>query len=134
MKRWLSLAMVLTLVLVFAVGCSSGADFKDGQYQAESDFDDKGYKGSIEIVVKDGKITEVDYDELDEDGAKKSVDEDYAEAMEGVSGTKPAQAYEDLESSLVKSQDPDKVDAVTGATGTSELFKELAKKALEDAK
>ena len=135
MKRWLSLAMVLTLVLALAVGCSGGgAKFKDGSYDAESEIDENGYKGSISIVVKEGKISEVNYDELSEAGEKKSEDEEYANTMEGVSGVRPADAYEQLENGLVKSQDPDKVDAVTGATGTSATFKELAKEALDKAK
>lgn len=134
MKRWLSLAMVLTLVLVVAVGCSSGGSYKDGQYDAESEVDDHGYKSVINISVKDGKIDKVDYEELSEDGEKKSEDENYAGMMEGASGVTPASAYEQLENSLVKSQDPDKVDAVTGATGSSETFKKLAKEALDKAK
>ncbi|MBC8589616.1 FMN-binding protein [Wansuia hejianensis] len=49
-------------------------------------------------------------------------------------GTTPAKAYEQLEDALVKTQNPDEIDAVSGATGTSEGFKALAKEALKDYK
>ncbi len=50
--------------------------------------------------------------------------------MEGASGVSPENAYEQLEDSLIKTQDPDKIDGVSGATSSSESFKKLAKEAL----
>lgn len=132
MKRFLAFGIVLTLVMSIMVGCqtSTEAEYKDGNYTAETQPDDRGWKGVIDITVKDGKITEVDYDEYNEAGEKKSDDEEYAKSMEGASGVSPADAYEQLEDSLTKTQDPDKIDAVAGATSSSDWFKELAKEAL----
>lgn len=131
MKKFLLLGLVLTLVLVMAVGCTSNeAKYEDGTYKAEGELDDHGWKPVIEVVVQNGEITSVNYDEFNEAGDLKSEDEDYAAAMEGVSGVRPADAYEELENGLLSSQDVDKVDLVSGATSSSEAFKKLAKEAL----
>lgn len=130
MKKLISLGLIIVLVLSFAVGCTKSATYADGNYTAESEPDDHGYKGVINISVKGGKIETVDYDELNAEGARKSEDTNYAESMRGVSGVAPSEAYDQLEQSLITKQNPDDIDAVTGATGTSDTFKRLAKEAL----
>lgn len=131
MKKFLVLGLVLTLVLTIAVGCSSNeAKYEDGTYTAESQPDDRGWKGVIEIVVENGEITSVDYDEMNQEGSRKSEDEEYAASMKGVSGVSPSEAYEQLEDALISRQDVDEVDLVSGATSSAEMFKTLAKEAL----
>lgn len=105
--------------------------FPDGNHKAELDPDERGWKSRIEITVEDGKITEVDYDEVNEEGKRKSEDEDYGKSMEDASGISPAEAYKRLEESLVSTQSIDEVESVTGATGSYEAFKEVAEKALK---
>ncbi len=132
MKKTLIFGIILTLVLTMVVGCqqSSEVKYEDGNFTAESEADERGWKSVIEIEVEDGKIVEVDYDEINEEGQKKSEDEEYGKAMEGASGVSPENAYEQLEDSLIKTQDPDKIDGVSVATSSSESFKKLAKEAL----
>lgn len=132
MKKILSFVLVLTVIMAMAIGCTSGgADYEDGVYSAEGEPDDRGWKSTITITVEDGKIEDVDYEEVNEEGLPKSEDEEYAESMKDVSGVSPEEAYEQLESGLKSSQDVDQVDAVAGATTSSEQFKTLAKEALE---
>lgn len=110
---------------------------KDGTYKADTGkFDDHGWKQAIEITVKDGKITDVVYDEYNkDDNHKKSEDAAYKESYaKQVSGADPKVTYEKLAKSLIEKQDPEKVDAVAGATSSTNSFKEVAKKALEQAK
>ena len=131
MKKFLVLGLVLTLVLTLAVGCTSNdAKYEDGTFTAETEFDDKGYKSVVEVVVADGKITSVDYEEFNEEGAKKSEDDEYAEIMKGASGITPAEAYEQLEKALISRQNVDEVELVSGATSSAETFKSLVKEAL----
>lgn len=133
MKKFLLIGLVLTLVLALAVGCASNeAKYEDGTYKAEGEPDERGWRGVVEVVVEDGKITSVNYDELNESDELKSEDEEYAESMKGASGVSPAEAYEQLENGLVSRQNVDEVDAVSGATASSELFKTLVKKALDN--
>lgn len=125
-------------MLSLLVGCgaktppapSAGA-LKDGIYNAVEDkFDDHGWKGMATVVVKGGKVTAAFFDEINQDGMLKSFDTEYNPKMKGVSGAYPMEAYQALQKDLVAKQSADKVDAVTGATSSSEGFKELMGKAL----
>ena len=133
MKRVLT-ALALIMVMIAALaGCSSG--MKDGTYKAEyKDFDGNGWKDYVTITVEAGKITAVDYDSLNEEGAKKSEDASYAETMESISGTYPEKFYKQMEDQLIEEQDLKKVDAVAGATTSSNDFKILAMEAIKNAK
>jgi major membrane immunogen (membrane-anchored lipoprotein) len=108
--------------------------FKDGVYKATQDKADQyGWKGFVEITIKDGKIATVTFD-YDNNGALKSKDEAYKAQMEPVSKTYPEKAFGELQAALVAKQDVAAVDAVTGATMSSNDFKALAVLALEQAK
>ena len=138
-KRVISLLAVAALATTIFVGCGSKeeakeAGLKDGTYKATGEKDDKGNTASIEIEVKDGKIATVKYDEVAEDGTSKLDNEAYNTKMKEASGTNPIEAFPALEKALVEKQDAAAVDAVTGATSTSNNFKALAEKALADAK
>ncbi|HHY41268.1 MAG TPA: FMN-binding protein [Thermoanaerobacterales bacterium] len=105
--------------------------YDDGVYFAQkADFDDHGWKAMATVIVKDGKITEVFYDEINEEDTLKSFDPEYAANMKNKSGTTPLDAYNKLEQDLIAKQNPEQVDAVTGATHSSDTFKELVKEAL----
>lgn len=133
MKKFFAMGLVLIIVLTTVVGCTSNeAQYKDGTYTAESEPDDRGWNSAIEIVVENGKITSVDYDEFNEEGARKSEDEEYAASMKAVSGVAPAEAYELMENALIKRQNVDEVELVSGATSSSEMFKTLFKEALNE--
>ena len=139
-KRVISLLAVAALATTIFVGCGSKeeatteAGLKDGTYEATGDKDDKGNTASIKIEVKDGKIATVKYDEVSEAGVSKLDNEEYNTNMKAKSGTNPIEAFPALEAALVEKQDVAAVDAVTGATSTSNNFKTLAEKALADAK
>lgn len=87
----------------------------DGVYSAESPLDAFDYKHVINIEVKDGKITSVDYNEVKLNGIGKQEDETYCEEMI-ISGTSPAIAYPIMEKQLLKTQNSLDIDAVSGAT------------------
>lgn len=131
MKRFLALILVLTMILTMAVACTNDqAGFEDGTHTAEGEMDGHGWKPAIEVVVENGEITSVGYNEYNEAGELKSEDEEYSESMESASGVSPANAYEQLENDLISNQDIDNVDVVSGATSSSETFKDLANEAL----
>lgn len=101
----------------------------DDTYEAEDDADDRGYTAEIAITFKDGKITEVVYNEMKDD-VKKRDDKEYNDKMKGVSGTSWLEGTDQLEKALVEKQDVTKIDAVTGATKLSARFIKLAAEAL----
>ncbi len=99
-------------------------EWKDGTYSAKTELDNYGFYGEIELVIEDGKITEVNYDEKDQEGNPKGEEYPYPLGPE---------SEDDYEERLLETQDPEKVDVITGATETWERFKETAEEALRQA-
>lgn len=137
-RRVISLLAVAALATTVFVGCGNKEEakkdgLKDGKYSQKSEADERGYVASIEIEVKDGKIATVKYDEANDKGSKLA-DAEYNTNMKAKSGTNPETAFPALEKALVEKQNVADVDAITGATHTTENFKTLAEKALAEAK
>ncbi len=120
--------LLLTLLTALSLaGC--GARYQDGSYRAEAtDFDQHGWKEFLDVTVKDGKITEVDFDALHEtDSRRKSEDMEYQQSYrEAGLGTDPADYTIRLEDSLKERQKASEIDAVAGATTSSEHFRTMA--------
>lgn len=107
-------------------------DLEDGDYMAEADYDERGWKPFVEMTVADGTITSVNFDYITEDGALKSEDEEYNAAMKDQAGTNPSEYMPALEDSLLETQDVEMVDTVTGATSSTENFKALVKGIMDE--
>lgn len=121
--------------------------YKDGTYTAEeTDFDpENGWKGSIEITVKDGKIVTVIWNGTHKDGGddKKtaSINGKYPMVEQGGAKMPWHEQAALMEKWLVDNQDPallainetGHTDAVTGATMKIKGFIDLATKALVQA-
>ncbi|MGB3161858.1 FMN-binding protein [Carnobacterium sp.] len=110
-------------------------ELQDGTYKLEEkNLDQNGWKVNFAITVKDGKITESNYDSLNKDGALKTEDEGYQKAMKEKVGTGPADYTPELNADLVEKGDPAEVEVVTGATHSSESFKTYAQQLVDAAK
>jgi major membrane immunogen (membrane-anchored lipoprotein) len=155
-KRVLSIALVAVLALALGVGCAKPAPQPEpaaapapaeqpaapaeetainGTFTAaDPEFDQYGWKPEISITYTDGKISEVVFEEVNKDGAKKRDDAGYNEPFKAKSGVTVGEVADQLAAALVEKQDPNAVDAVAGATTSSDKFKELAVKAIESAK
>jgi major membrane immunogen (membrane-anchored lipoprotein) len=108
-----------------------GGQYEDGTYTGETETDERGWRGVVEIVVEDGEITEVDYDEFDDGDNPKSGDEEYNERWEEQAGISAEEAYPEYEEALIETQNIEEVDAISGATATHEKFTEAVRNALE---
>lgn len=128
------LLLGVILLLAGLTGCSTAGKLKDGTYKAQMNQAEHGWQDYLTVTVSGGKITDVDYDALNENGNRKSEDEDYRASMEPVSGTYPAEYMPKLEQMLKGQTDVSKIEKVTGATSSSDNFKRLAEKVLEKAK
>ncbi|MGG6312175.1 FMN-binding protein [Paenibacillus macerans] len=107
--------------------------YDDGTYKVEADaFDEHGWKPQLELVIKDHKIDAVTFDYVNEEGKLKTEDAEYKAAMEPQSGTYPAKYTEELEKQLVEKQQIGDVDAISGATTSSNNFTALVEYALDD--
>lgn len=101
--------------------------YQDGIYRGQSDKNDKGEYGDIKIIIKDGKISDVQYKEILPDGREKTLEtnDNYQAA---------ADAIKVLPEKLKESQDTEKIDTISSATITTEMFKQAAERALAQAK
>jgi len=118
------LLVVLGIAMYINAQRQEGPAWQDGTYVGRSSPDERGYFGEIELVVKDGKITEAEYEEMDQQGNVK--DENYPYQL-------GPQSHDEFENRLVKAQDPEGVDNISGATQTHGRFVEAAKDALRKA-
>lgn len=128
MNRTVGIVIVVLVVLGLAIYINAQRrepnEWQDGTYTGRSAPDTRGYYGEIELVIADGKITKAKYWELDREGKPKDESYPYPQALE---------AFPKYDQGLLKSQDPDKVDVVTGSTESHVRFKEAAKDALDKA-
>ncbi|MDO5601271.1 MAG: FMN-binding protein [Oscillospiraceae bacterium] len=117
----------LTLLSAFLFsGCNSAPSYTDGSYHAEfQNFDSNGWKEFIDVTIKDGKPEKVVMDAVNQAGDLKSADQEYNDLMKNYSDTYPAKFYQDLATQFLERQDPAKIDAVAGATLSSDNFKKL---------
>lgn len=126
MRKWGAALLAVLAFLLIGTSCASEPFYQDGEYTAEfADYDARGYKDFIHVTVKDRAVVEIDFDAKNADGALKSEDENYAEDMEKVQSTYPQKYAADLSNQYLDTQEAAKVDAVAGATYSSDCFKAL---------
>lgn len=136
MIKGLLLCACLLLGAGMLAGCADDAStLQDGYYTAEAmEFDVHGWKEYLTICVSDGRIVNVEYDAKNPSGLVKSWDMDYMREMNAVDNTYPNEYTRVYTETFLTLQDPDKVDALTGATHSHETFRLLAKAAMEQAR
>jgi major membrane immunogen (membrane-anchored lipoprotein) len=137
----MNMKRILIFAGIFLLGAISGdVPYKDGHYKGTSraQYLDEEYYGHAHIVVENGKIIQIDF--LIRDSAKRvNFDEKYEKYFAGNdlyvqqcrNDWKGIQSYPD---SLLKHQDPDMVDAISGATWSYNIFKASVKEALIHAR
>lgn len=111
----------------------AGGDLKDGTYKLEEKNEKNGYRAVFEMTVKDGKITESKYDNINADGKSKTEDTKYEESMKAKSGVGPKEYIKQLNDSFVNAQSASGVEVVTGATHSSESFQNYAQQLIQAA-
>jgi major membrane immunogen (membrane-anchored lipoprotein) len=95
---------------------------KDGTYKGASPADDYGYRHEVVFEMRSGKMISIDYDEIHKDGHAKQHDKEYCKRMLQ-SGTTPAIAYPIYENQMLKKQDFNQIDAVSGASYSDYRFR-----------
>ncbi|GAE88947.1 FMN-binding protein [Acetivibrio straminisolvens] len=153
-RRIIAVGMAI-VVAGLLVGCNktqgtptnTAKQYKDGTYYAEADdFDQSGWKGTVKIEVKDGKIVSADWNAIHKDGGDdkdtQSKNGEYKMVERGGAKAEWHEQAEKVEAYLVETQDPSNIkykdeeghtDAISGATIKVKEFFDLAKKALKDA-
>lgn len=158
LKSIICVALAILMCLSF-VGCmkkedgkdmiSNGSDtaavtLKDGEYEAgDSKFDDQGYRDTVKVVIKDGKLYSVDCDSESKDGGTKK---DHSES--GKYNMKAGGAQYDWHEEIAKFENhvvnkgiesiqlknDGKTDTITGCTIAVKHYIDLIKEAMDKAK
>jgi len=140
-KRWIDVMLAVAVCLGLS-GCSSGetssmpdlaqGPYTNGSYEVKMPQYEGGWQEYGKITVSDGYITAVEYDARNEAGEKKSQDTAYRDSMaagnaaNGLPAVYPEKVYNDLVTAFhAVEYDLQKVDAVAGATTSSENFKKV---------
>jgi len=135
-KKVLFIAPVILMLLSFTPDKS----YKDGVYcgKSRADYTREPYYGCAKITIENGKIVKVDFSVRD--SAKQvDFDDQYEKYFTGNpqyiqqcrNDRKGVKTYP---ARLLKKQDVDQVDAISGATWSCNLFKASVKEALSSAK
>lgn len=111
----------------------AGGELKDGTYTLEEKNYSNDYRTVFSIVVKDGKITESNYDNVNEAGESKVENKEYDDMMKDKSGTGPSEFIPALNEALVDKQNAGDVEVVTGATHSTDSFKNYAQQLIQAA-
>ena len=111
--------------------------FFDGTYKAEyADFDEYGWKETVTVKIKNGKVEVTNFDAIskEEEKKRKSDDEDYAAKMKEKAGTTLVEAFDKLVKNFESADnDVTKIENVAGATVSSNDFKLLVGQILATA-
>jgi len=107
---------------------------QDGYYTAEEAEYYQGWKEFITIYVNNGRIVTADFDGRNSSGFVKSWDMDYMRIMTKTNGTYPNEYTRAYVSDLMTLQSTERIDAISGATGSYRSFKQLANAAIRQAK
>jgi major membrane immunogen (membrane-anchored lipoprotein) len=111
----------------------AGAPLQDGTYKLEEKNYSNDYRVVFEITVKDGKITESKYDNINADGESKTKNAEYNENMKAKSGTNPEEFIPKFNEELVAAQSPSSIEVVSGATHSFDSFQNYAQQLIQAA-
>ena len=125
-----------------AADALEGAKLQDGTYEAKADSaDSSGFTDQMTMTVKDGKITELVWEAIAEDGKKKSVmseEGEYVMTEDGLTWKEQAEALaaaviENQNVSFLNMDEQGKTDAVNGVSISVGGFVNLAEKCMKEA-
>ncbi|WP_010258005.1 major membrane immunogen [Treponema primitia] len=131
---FVSLLLVLGLSAC-SVSESGGDKLQDGYFTAAAaEFDANGWKECITIYIDNNRIVTVEYNAKNASGFLKSWDMEYMRQMSAVAGNYPTKYTRVYAQALLNRQDPDKIDALAGATHSYKSFKVLARAVIDQAR
>lgn len=119
-----------TVILVGLLwGCRAKVQYKDGTYQKESENSGYGYEKVI-VVIEKGKIKSVDLQRLDSEGKEVDYDE-----WDGSNNRPNLKEYRiQLAEEIMEKQSTKDVEAISGATYTTQNWINLVEECLKEAR
>ena len=120
MKKLLTVALAAVLALSL-VACGGSGSIKDGTYTAQYKEPSHDWTEYLSVTYKDGVITDVDFDAKDANGNLKSEATAETYPMDPL----PSEWIPQLEENVKAAGTADKIEAVAGATSSSESVRVL---------
>ena len=116
--------LLIFAAIVFAVTACNKQTYVDGTYMVTYDqIDSHGWNAFVEFTLTEDMISDVDFDYLNADGDRKSLDTAYNRRMLEIRGvTNPETYCPQIEAQIEATTivpEYDTIDGVTGATGSS---------------
>lgn len=106
---------------------------QDGTYTLEETDYSNDYRVVFSIVVKDGKIAESKYDNLNEAGESKAENADYNKMMVEKAGIGPEEFIPAFNEALIAAQNPVNIEVISGATHSFRAFQNYAQQLIQAA-
>ncbi|MDR2303357.1 MAG: FMN-binding protein [Treponema sp.] len=106
-----------------------------GYYTVQADgFDEHGWKEYVSLYISHGRILSVEYNAINSSGFIKSWDMNYMRIMNAQNGTYPNAYTRIYAGRLLETQDPEKVDVISGASNSWRTFRRLTAAAIEQSR
>jgi len=131
MKKRICFALIFITLLIS--GCGTEAKMKDGFYTAEMADYSYGWKEYLCILVKNNTIVYAEFNAKNASGYIKSWDNSYMRNMIGTDGTYPNKYTREYVAQLLEKQNPNNIDAISGATSSGVHFDKLSVAVIEQA-
>jgi major membrane immunogen (membrane-anchored lipoprotein) len=127
-------ALFFAVLLLCAACSASGGHVSGGYFTAEAaEYDSHGWKEFVSLYINNGKIVTVEYNAKNASGFIKSWDMDYMRNMNAEDGAYPNKYTRTYALALLNSQNPERIDALAGATDSWNSFRLLAAAAMAQA-
>ena len=120
MKKLLTLALAAVLALSL-VACGGSGSIKDGTYTAQYKEPSHDWTEYLSVTYKDGVITDVDFDD---EGCQRQPEE-RSHGRDLPMDPLPSEWIPQLEENVKAAGTADKIEAVAGATSSSESVRVL---------
>jgi major membrane immunogen (membrane-anchored lipoprotein) len=147
MKRFLIVLLSVVFTIAVGVSCAGKTEtgamapaLKDGVYEAQTRKDSEGYFVKGVMCVEKGNIVSLDWEIRDGSRNDKLFDNTYGPEVYEGNPTYQQQCRDNLAGMpsfaprLIETQDPAKVDAVTGATWAQNEFQFIVAELIKKAK
>lgn len=123
MKKYFLLIGLCSAFLL--CGCGS-QKMKDGFYTAEMSEFSHGWKEYLCIMVKNDTIVYAEFNAKNPSGYIKAWDNAYMQNMNSIVGTYPNEYTRKYVAQLIETQNPEAIDAVSGASSSGGNFQKLS--------
>lgn len=133
-STYINFTQMASLIMAQSRVSQLDRNYVDGNYEVYGNPANNGWTPYINFEVNDGEITNFEYDEVDQNGNFKTENRDYLDRWnEAFPDVDQLAIIQQAQDQIVLTQDPNTIDATTGATSWGRNMKILTMGALLQA-